>query len=208
MISRYSELEAKLSKSFSRIIGIDETNVCSYFGEVVVAGVILPKVISVKVNDSKKLSEESISRIAQTIMKTCEYFIDYVTPRECDNSLLKSEYNAIKRLCNKAKPEVVLIDFHSVPDRFHYLQYGVKGGDTICWSIAAASIVAKYIWNLKCKEYHKLYPEYNLIHNKGSFGNQLFNLTVKYGLTKHHRVEWIKSACIKKKIEFSKICRR
>lgn len=202
-IQKFHKIERKLSKSFNRIMGVDEVNVCSYFGEMVVAGVILPKTMPTWVCDSKFLNSTQIEKKAKILMKSVEYFIDTVSPRECDVSMLKYEYDSIKRLCAKATPDFVLIDYHSIPDKFHIPQWGVAGGDRILWSVAAASIIAKYVWNRKCKKYHKQYPEFDLIHNKGSFGSPLLELTKKYGITKHHRRRWLESTCMKKGIDIT-----
>ena len=205
MLEDKSNIEKQVQTIFPRVIGIDEVNVCSYFGEVVVVGVILPKKIGVEVCDSKLLREHEIEKCAKRLIENVEYFIDYVSPKQCDKSLLKYEYGAIKRICIKAKPDFVFVDFHSIPNRFHIPQWGYKGGDSELWCVAAASIIAKYTWNELCKQYHLTYPEYNLIGNKGSFGNQLFDLTKEHGLTKFHRHNWIKSACGKKSIDFNTI---
>jgi len=206
-IKQLSDVERRVRSIFPRVLGVDEVNVCSYFGEVVVVGVVIPQDESliIPVRDSKELTDTQISKIANQLMSTIEYYVEYVTPRECDKQLLQGEYRAIKRICKRAKPDFVFIDYHSIPDKFHIPQWGFQNADKELWSVSAASIIAKYIWNKKCEEYHKMYPEYNLISNRGSFGNQLFNLTVKHGLTKYHRVEWIKSACQKKRVDFSSI---
>ncbi len=199
-----SEIERKILSIFPRVLAIDEVNVCSYFGEIVIAGVILPKKALTWVCDSKLLKEHQLKQRVEAL-RGVEYFIEYVSPKECDQHMLKGEYDAIKRMCKKARPDFVFIDYHSIPDKFHIPQWGYKGADRHLWGVAAASIIAKYTWNNMCYKYHKKFPEYNLIHNKGSFGNQLFDLTTQYGLTKHHRKKWISSTCIKKGINFDSI---
>lgn len=209
MIYELTDIEKKCLKVFKYIVGVDETNVCAYWGEIVVVGVLIDKNIKYPVNDSKLLTDKQIEEKAEWLMSHIKYAVEYVTPKECDNDMLKNEYKAIKRIINKlGNKGFVFIDFHSLPDRFHLPQWGYKDADRKLWAVASASIIAKYIWNKKCEWYHNLYPEYNLIHNRGSFGNQLFNLTVEYGLTKYHRWNWIKSACKKKGVNFDGIKRR
>ena len=200
MITNLSLIEKKALKLGKTVIGCDECNVCSYVGPVIVAAVKIPlknkKLIPV--NDSKKLSEDQIKEIAKKIKQNYEWVVKEVSLKDVDNhKLLIGEYKVIKKLVSQLKANVLLMDYHSIPELTNIWQIGVKNGDELCWSIAAASIIAKDYWNKWCYRFHEKYPEYKVNKNKGSFGNQLFNLTTKYGLTKYHRVNWIKSTCLK-----------
>jgi len=203
MINEKSEIETKIQKSFNKIIGIDESGCSNFVGPVVVAAVVLPDTIPCPVNDCKQLTDNQLQKIYQTLRATVECHYEIVPASECDKELMKSEYNHIKKLCHKLNPEVVLIDYHSIPDKFHYLQYGVEKGDQICWSIAAASVVAKYIHDDYMKRLSTKYPEFNLVSNRGSMGQQLFNLTLEHGLTPEHRKNWVYSMAKKRGIDIS-----
>jgi ribonuclease HII len=152
------------------------------------------------VNDCKQLTDGQLKKIYQQLIGSVEYYYEIVTASECDKELLKSEYNHIKKMCSKIKPDVVLIDYHSIPDKFHYIQCGVEKGDQVCWSIAAASVIAKYIHDEYMRDLALKYPEYNLASNRGSIGQQLFNLTLEHGLTPEHRRQWVYSMAKKRNI--------
>jgi len=199
-ITKLSIFEQKARLLGNSVVGIDEVNVCSYVGPIIVCAVKLPKNTDnlIPVADSKTLTEKQIEYIANKLKNKVEYKIAEVPIKDIDNhKMLKSKYRVIKNLVYNIYGSIVLIDYNTIPEMNKYpiWQIGIKDGDKKCWCIAAASILAKDYWNNWCKKFHKIYPEYNLINNKGSFGNQLFNLTLKYGLTKYHRKNWILSAC-------------
>ena len=71
----------------------------------------------------------------------------------------------------KKKPEFLLIDALSIPETCNIPQKAVIKGDQKCYSIAAASIVAKVVRDRLMKKFHLKYPEYNFESNKG-YGTQ------------------------------------
>lgn len=66
-------------------------------------------------------------------------------------------------------------------------QRAVKGGDKLCLSIAAASIVAKVTRDQLMVEYDRLYPEYGFAQHKG-YGSSLHLAALgRYGPSPLHR---------------------
>ena len=66
-------------------------------------------------------------------------------------------------------------------------QKAVKGGDKLCLSIAAASIVAKVNRDQMMVEYDRLYPEYGFAQNKG-YGSSLHLAALgRFGPSPLHR---------------------
>lgn len=65
------------------------------------------------------------------------------------------------------RPELVLIDGRfTLPDT-NIDQKAIVGGDGLCPSIAAASVVAKVTRDRLMQIYHLLYPEYGFDSHKG-----------------------------------------
>jgi ribonuclease HII len=71
---------------------------------------------------------------------------------------------AIQRLL--PQPDYVLIDYLTIPD-LDLPQKGVENGDTECFSIACASIVAKVFRDHLMVDLDKKYPGYGLSQHKG-----------------------------------------
>ena len=68
----------------------------------------------------------------------------------------------------------------------------VVGGDAICPSIAAASILAKVTRDRMCLEFDKQYPEYGFAKHKG-YGTKVHMEAIKkYGATPIHRPSFLK----------------
>lgn len=200
--------ERKVKTIFNKIIGVDESGICCYVGPCVVAVVELPKQIPCSVDDCKKLDDETLKKLYYKIVSNCNYRFMYVTEKQCDESHTQYEIKHIKTMVGVLKPDFVFLDYISLPTKFNIPQWGIKKGDEKIWCIAAASVIAKYEHDEYMRKIDKEYPEYEFASNRGSFCNRLFDLTVKYGLTKYHRPSWVESAAKKKGVNFKKIKRR
>jgi ribonuclease HII len=66
-------------------------------------------------------------------------------------------------------------------------QRGVTGGDRLCLSIAAASIIAKVHRDRLMCEYHQLYPQYDFQNNKGYGTRSHLEALLHYGPCPLHR---------------------
>ena len=206
MIHEKSVLEKKVQTLFPRVVGIDESGCANYVGPAIVAGVVLPKGdLPCSVDDCKKLTAHKLQQLYHILTKTVTYSYEIITVPECNKALLKSEYHHIKKMCAQLHPDFVLIDYHSIPDKFHYPQWGVEGGDEKLWCVAAASVISKYVHDQILIRLDKQYPEFNLKSNKGAVGQQLFDLTLQHGITSSHRQKWIYSTAEKKKIPIENI---
>lgn len=66
-------------------------------------------------------------------------------------------------------------------------QVNIIKGDYACYSIAAASILAKVSRDQLMEEYDRLYPEYHFAQHKG-YGTRLhIEMIRRYGLSEIHR---------------------
>ena len=68
------------------------------------------------------------------------------------------------------QPDFLLIDYLTIPS-LKLPQKGVVNGDTLCFSIACASIVAKVYRDHLMQDIDHRYPGYGLARNKG-YGTQ------------------------------------
>ena len=102
--------------------------------------------------------------------------------------------NATKLAMSKAwrnlplKPDYLLVDALE-PDalRAKVRLEGVIKGDSLCASVAAASIVAKVFRDRLMSWYHKTYPQYNFLKNKGYPTREHYQALRTYGCCPLHR---------------------
>jgi ribonuclease HII len=66
-------------------------------------------------------------------------------------------------------------------------------GDEKCYSIAAASIVAKVVRDDIMADLHEKYPEYNFLSNKGYGTKDHIEAIKRYGLSPIHRRSFCKN---------------
>jgi len=202
MIEQKSKIETRIQTTFGRVVGIDESGCSNFCGPAIVAGVVLPKHgVPFPVDDCKKLTAVQLEKLYHQLIQAVTYDYEVISVTQCTKGLVKSEYDHIKKMCSRLKPDFVLLDYHSVPDKFHYPQWGVEGGDQRLWCVAAASVIAKYLHDEIMIGLDKQYPEFNWKSNKGSIGRQLFDLTVQHGFTPHHRKPWVYSMAQKMKVD-------
>jgi len=179
-------------KTHQIICGCDEAGRGALAGPVVASAVILPEnFMHPELNDSKKISIKSRSRLSQIIkQKSVCWSIGVVHPIEIDqinilNASIKAMHIAIRKL--KSKPEILLIDgnrFHAYNNIKH--KCIIKGDSKYC-SIAAASILAKTHRDEIMIKLHSQHPAYNWKNNKG-YPTKQHRKQIKYnGITKHHR---------------------
>ncbi len=177
------------------VAGVDEVGRGCLAGPVVSASVILEsssknlEFIS-KVNDSKKLSLTKRKEIYSEIISNFTYSYDFVDNNIIDDinilqASISSMKNSIKKL--RIKPSHILID----GNRFSKFEIGytlIVKGDSISYSIAAASIVAKVIRdNYMCDIADKQYPNYGFAKHKGYATTLHIDMIKKYGITPLHR---------------------
>ena len=173
--------EKKLEKQGYRLIaGIDEVGRGALAGPVVAAAVILPRKLHApwlgKVKDSKLLSprvrEFLDNRIRQVAIAVGIGTIpnDVIDKRGIAEANRLAMIMAIDQLSPQA--EAVLIDYLLLPD-VRLPQKGIKDGDSLCFCIACASIIAKVARDHLMLELDSIYPGYGLAEHKG------------YGTAKH-----------------------
>lgn len=162
----------------TRIAGLDEVGRGPLAGPVVAACVVLPEgFILDGIKDSKKLSERQRERAEVRIRaEAVAIGLGLVEPDTIDRiNILQATCQAMREafLSLPEPPGCVLIDGLPVPAFPCAHQQAIIGGDGLCASIAAASIVAKVARDRMMRAYHIVYPEYGFDGHKG------------YGAAKH-----------------------
>lgn len=154
------------------VAGVDEAGRGPLAGPVVAAAVILPEVFFLEdLDDSKKLTPVKRSRLEVNIKKTSDaWAVGIATVSEIElYNIHQATMLAMLRAVNNLdiQPELVLIDGKFIIPGSKLAQKAVVGGDGLCPSIAAASVVAKVTRDRLMQIYHLLYPEYGFDVHKG-----------------------------------------
>ncbi len=163
--------EKHYAEGFSAICGCDEAGRGPLCGPVVAAAVILPRGFIIEgLDDSKKLTEKKRERLFDIICENAiAYAIAEASPAEIDEiNILNASMLAMRRAVEalKVTADFVLID-GNCSRGFHIPTETVVKGDSKCYSIAAASILAKVTRDRQCIELDKQYPEYGIAKHKG-----------------------------------------
>ena len=165
-------------KGLKYIAGIDEAGRGPLAGPVVVASVILPQDSMIEgINDSKKVSEAKREKLYDLIInEAISYGIGIIYQDEIDEinilqATKKGLTEAIKQM--EIKPNIIMVDALSGIDTLGIPYKSIIKGDAKCYSVAAASIVAKVTRDRIMREWDKIYPEYGFGSHKG------------YGTAKH-----------------------
>ena len=171
------ELRARVA-GHRLIAGLDEVGRGPLAGPVVAACVVLPDGFSLDgINDSKKLTERQRDRAEVRIRaEAVAIGLGVVEPETIDRiNILQAARQAMREafLLLDPPPDCVLIDGPPVPAFPCPHQQAIVGGDGLCASIAAASIIAKVARDRMMRAYDAVYPEYGFAGHKG------------YGASKH-----------------------
>ena len=140
----------------------------------VAAAVILPHHIDAPwlslVKDSKQLSPAKRELLFHHIHKIAIAIGIGLADHEVIDvqGIIKATQLAMKLAIDQLSPppEALLIDYMHLPE-VKLPQKGITRGDSLCFSIACASIVAKVTRDRLMLELDKAYPGYELAHHKG-----------------------------------------
>ncbi len=184
------------SQGFEVIAGMDEAGRGPLAGPVVAACCIMQSdTIVMGVDDSKKLSEKKREMLFEKITEVAiAYGIGIVDSTEIDahNILMATKMAFALAYTNmNYKPHILLIDGRDAIDVGVCAKAVVKG-DSLCYSIACASIIAKVTRDNLMREYAKKYPGYLFEKHKG-YGTELHVEKLKeLGACDIHRRTFIK----------------
>ena len=185
-------------KGFEKICGIDEAGRGPLAGPVVVAGVIMPKDSFIEgVNDSKKVSEKKRELLYDKILdEAISYSVAIIGQDVIDeinilNATKKGVTTVIEGL--DVKPSLIVIDALEHIDTKGIPYESIIKGDAKCYSISAASIIAKVTRDRIMREWDKIYPQYGFAKHKGYGTSAHISAIKEYGLCPIHRKSFTKN---------------
>lgn len=153
------------------VAGIDEAGRGPLAGPCVAAAVIMPPGEMIAgVNDSKKLSEARRETLCELIKARAVCWAVGIVDSDVIDEI--NILNAARRAFAKAffglevKPAYVFCDCIRGIDIDMPYEELIKG-DARCYSVAAASIVAKVTRDNLMREYERVYPDYGFAQHKG-----------------------------------------
>lgn len=187
----YQHDEFIRKNGFSRIAGIDEAGRGPLAGPVVAAAVVLSEGGKIKgLRDSKKVPERQRESLFHKILISYEDIgIGIVGPEDIDRlNILKATKLAMQFAVEdlSTPPDILIIDAVSLP-MIPIKQLPIIKGENISASVAAASIIAKYIRDRIMLEYHREYPQYSFDKHKGYSTKEHLNMLQLYGPCPIHR---------------------
>jgi ribonuclease HII len=178
-------------EGYKQIAGIDEAGRGPLAGPVVSAAVIFPVAYkNSKIKDSKKLSARQREELYDIIISEAIAVGVGVADAEIIDrvNILQATFLAMREavLELSTPPDFLLIDgLHCISMQIP--QKPLVKGDNRSVSIAAASIIAKVSRDRIMEMYHRQFPQYNFLQNKGYGTKEHCSAVKQFGLCKIHR---------------------
>jgi ribonuclease HII len=191
-LERYER--ALRAQGFVRIAGVDEAGRGAFAGPLVAAAVILPDGFDVDgLDDSKVLTRVQREACFERIMgERVPMVVRKIEPPVIDARGLHRSNLALLRRCVRAldpQPDYVLTDGFPVP-HMPCPSLGIKKGDAVTASVAAASIVAKVTRDRIMERLARRYPAFGFEHNRGYGTPEHLEVLDRLGPTPVHRLSF------------------
>jgi ribonuclease HII len=196
--SRYER--AARAAGYRMIAGLDEAGRGALFGPVFAAAVVLNPDHPVRgLDDSKELDADRRQVLAARIKERAiawstgaadAFEIDRLNILEASRLAMKRALDRLPVACDFLLLDALQIDT-GVP------QKPLVHGDALCFSIAAASILAKVERDSALERWSRVFPEYGLASNKGYGTPDHLTAIEKLGPTSLHRFSFspVRSCC-------------
>ena len=186
-------LELELAAG-GRVAGVDEAGRGPLAGPVVAAAVVLgpwvPAELADMLDDSKKLTaEQRLAAFLALRASAAEIGIGAASVAEILRlNILHASMLAMRRAVARlaVAPDLALVD-GNYPPKLTCAVRCVVGGDALCLSIAAASIVAKVVRDRAMTRLATRFPGYGWETNVGYATTLHREALVRLGATRHHR---------------------
>ncbi|NCO67874.1 MAG: ribonuclease HII [Nitrospirae bacterium] len=187
----YQYDESLRKKGFLRIAGIDEAGRGTLAGPVVAAAVVLNEGVKIdRLRDSKKVPEKEREILFYKIQSSStDIGIGIVGPEEIDRlNILRATRLSMQLAVEdlSTPPDILIIDAVSLPS-IPIKQLSPVKGESISASVAAASIIAKFVRDKIMLDYHRQYPDYNFKKHKGYSTREHLDMLQVYGPCPIHR---------------------
>lgn len=178
--------------------GVDEAGRGPLAGPVVAAACLIPEHLELfrGIQDSKKTTEEDRDRLYEelTAHREVVWAVSVVDDKRIDEinilaATMEAMTGAVASLRGKVKDlAYALIDGNRVPAALPVPAQAVVKGDSKCYSIAAASILAKVTRDRIMLDLHDKYPQYEFNVHKGYPTPAHMALVKKHGKSPVHRL--------------------
>jgi ribonuclease HII len=173
------------------LCGIDEAGRGPLAGPVVAAAVMFADDVFIEgVFDSKKLTQRKREELFEEIKDySLSYGVGIVGSKEIDGiNILEATRLAMNKAVQKLKikPGLILADGNFFSHTKHEVRNIVRG-DSISFSVAAASIIAKVTRDRMMKDFERIYPHYSFSMHKGYGTKKHIEEIRQYGFSEIHR---------------------
>lgn len=194
------------------VIGTDEAGRGPIAGDMFIAAVCFSPDIDfiseIGLNDSKKLTSKRRFLLEESIKSAAlAYSVRRVTIKTIDkddsiqtlwNQCVRVTVRDVAKKLNNPDNIIVLVDGNIEVKGLSYKQIAKPKLDTVSWSVAAASILAKNAQVRSMHKWHEKYPEYEFDMSHGYGTEEHIKYILKYGTCEAHRKSWITKAKIDK----------
>ena len=199
MPEQYGQLEKKLLRQKKTIAGIDEVGRGALAGPVYAGAAILDyaKLFAMKkeerhlIRDSKSLNraQREKARLLVESIALCSATACAEIEEIEEIGIHKASFLAMHRALAKLSIpfDVLLIDGKYPLSHYDSEQISIIGGDASCFSIAAASILAKETRDILMREHAKLYPAYGFETHVGYATSKHLEAIEELGACSLHR---------------------
>ncbi len=183
------------AKGFRTVAGLDEVGRGPIAGPVIAAAVVFPpgQAALEGLRDSKLMTAAERERLAEEVRRAAvAWALGGASVREIDRmNIRRATALAMRRAMRRLRvaPDYVLLDGNALPElgREHE---PVVGGDGLCQSVSAASVLAKCARDRLMARLAPRYPSFGWEENKGYATHHHLTTLARTGPTPHHRISF------------------
>lgn len=180
-----------MARGLSVVVGLDEVGRGPLAGPVTAAAVRLdPDCIPDGLADSKQLTAARREALYHRLLECAEVSVAHASVEEIDQlNILRASHLAMERALAglTCRVDHALIDGNQIPKLIPCGAEAVVGGDAVCLSIAAASIMAKVTRDRLMVDLAQQHPGYGWEVNAGYPTKAHLEALLNLGVTPHHR---------------------
>jgi ribonuclease HII len=181
------------AKGFQVVAGLDEVGRGPIAGPVIAAAVVLPPEQQPidGLRDSKLLSAKQRERLADEIRRAAlAWALGGASVREIDRvNIRRAAALAMRRAVERLPqpPDYILLDGNPLPE-LDWEHEAIVGGDNLCQTVSAASVLAKCARDRLMGLLAPRYPDFGWDHNMGYATQDHLAALAQSGPSPHHRM--------------------